>query len=239
MLVQPLQDSSDNLVYGQVAGVHQEGIRRLGQGRVGPLGIHAVPGQCVGQHLVVVGWQPLGYQLFVTAAGPNFGGCGHEYLQGGIGQHHGADVAPHHDYASQVLARLLRNGPLLPYQFLPHPRNGGHRGNALIDIPRPEFRPQFLAVQQNGSTLQVIQLHGRVLGQFSQGAFVLGGHRLPERQPGDGAVHDSGIQEGAAQPPGQFPTHGSFSGGYLAVYGDFSCPFSQGNSLPGWTGFDT
>ena len=122
------------------------------------MGIDIVAFLHVLQYVVIVGWHALDLQFLEASLCSNLGCCGHEYLQFGVGEHHGAYVATVHDDAF-VFAHLL----LFLYEFLSYGRYGGYGTNLLRHLQRADEVFHALPVKIGvGTSCLLVQLEADV-----------------------------------------------------------------------------
>ena len=109
----------------------------------------------------------------------------------GVGEHHGADVAPFHDQVA-----VLGIGPLAGDEHLAHLREARHARCGGIHLGRPDRTGDVVPVDHDASLLG-LQL--RVAGDFSHRRLVVQVHASVHGAPGDGAVHGARVHVPALQ----------------------------------------
>ena len=139
---------------------------------------------------------------------------GEEKLQVSLREDHRAGVpAFRHHPAPRA------DGPLLPDQGLPDPRNDGDPGGGLGNLRPADLLRDILPVEKNPDLMPRIhpERHPGASGQSRENPLVGEGNPLPECLQGHGPIHGSGIEIQIAQALRQKPGGRGFAGSSGAV----------------------
>lgn len=169
------------------------------------LTINLVPKPHVIQYLGKVGLVPSFDKLAKTTSRPLLQGGLQVDLERRIRQDHGANVPAHHHHASllsSARAVLETDKPLLAAQFLPNKAVRGHDGNDAVD-PWAAYRPGHIQSSDVNRRLAAIprirawrpDAYGQLPGYASNSPDVAAIDSSVQYGPGDGPVHDAGIEE--------------------------------------------
>ena len=164
---------------------------------------------------------PLGGQLVEAPLCPDFGRCGHEDLEVGIGEDYGADVAAVHHYAAAA-AHLL----LLAHHGVADCADGADGAHVLADGQRAYLRLDALSVEKGLVLLGVgieAERYADAVERGRECLFVdapVGNQAVAQGVERDGAIHGAGVDVGYAELLGQVFGHGAFAARRVAVDGD-------------------
>ena len=192
-------EQRDALLKVDLAGVDADGVGGLAQRGDGAVGVLLVALADVGQHRRVVGRLAFFLQFLAAAPGAGLGAGGQKDLDGGVGQHDGADVAPVHQDVlpgSQAALRLE--------QEVPHRAVGRHRRSGHADLLGTDGGADVLAVEVDvlGAPLEPdVEADLRQQRRYRGGVVQV--RPLAHGVQADGAVHRAGIHIDKAQVRGQ------------------------------------
>ena len=186
------------------------------------MGVDVVALLHVLQDVVEVGGHALGLQFVEAALGADAGRGGDKYLQFGIGEDGGADVAPvHHD--ALVLAHLL----LLGHHSGAHEGDGGDGADVVAHLQRANLLLDALTVQIGVGAPRLGIEHKRDMDIGHLGlqrrrvyAAVLTEEAPAEGVEGDAAIHGARVNIDVADLTGQVLGHRALSARTVAVDGN-------------------
>ena len=127
-----------------MGAVAQPRVLRLAQRGGSPVAVIVVPLNDGGQHILVAFFYALLLLFQPAAAGAGLWGGGQVNFNGGLGQHHRADIPPIHD---DIV--LPGQAALLLQQVGPYLRQGGNSGGGRGGLRQADGLRNILAIQQD------------------------------------------------------------------------------------------